>query len=1023
MPIIKYKFLDAFTITLHFIALTAKYFFSCFAAYYIFSSIVFIILIAPATLTHAQQSGPLNFTAEEQLWIEEHREVTMAYDGHFPPYSFINDDLKIEGLSVDLFRILANKTGITFNTHPQYKWSDIYTIGQAHKIDVIATMVKTKERLQWFNFTQAYIFKALVILSREDDMTIKNKSDIKNKTVALVKGYHYIDKVLQNYPTITPIYFDTILDALNAVSVKKADLAITFFSAGHYIRNKYLLTNLKYAAIYDSDNAHSRIAIRNDWPLLSSILDKALASIPEVQYQQLRAKWLPVDDMEELAVIELTQQERDWIKAHPDIRLGVDPEYAPFEYIEDNQYKGMASDYIKLLNQRLKLNMQVSDNLSWSEVIDSAKIQEIDVLPVISITPQRSQFLSFTLPYLNFYRVIVTRVDMPFISGLDDLDGQTVAAQENTSHYEFLMQHSNITPVIYDDLQQSLLAVSSGKADAYIGNVAAVTYWIRKLNLTNLKIAAPASTDIQSLRFAVRKDWPELISILQKGLNSISHRQKKIISEKWLSIDYYSSSNYHLIWRVVTIAGLLVFAVIVWIFFLRRKVKRHSSQLTYSANYDKLTDLPNRFSIFDHLKQQISDIQGRSHKIAIASIDINDFKTINSVYGHATGDDILHIFAQRLKNSLRMHQQVGRLSGNQFLMIQSHIKDPVESASFAEQIIACSEKPFTIASNKISLKISLGLTLYPDDGNNAELLLTHANTATLHAKKQTSGGYIYYSERLSQKISRKLTIEQHLRKAIELNELQVYYQPKLDPITQKTVSFEALLRWNNQELGPVSPVEFIPIAEKYEIINTIGLFVMQQALSALQKWQKKYNVEFSIAINLSPVQFNDDDLLPNIESLLNKYQLKRSTIEFEITEGVLLSKFSSIEETLKKLEMLGVSLAMDDFGTGYSSLSYLRKYRFNTLKIDREFISELPDSNADKKLVSAIIAMAHELDMKVVAEGVETEQQHAYLIEHNCDFVQGWLYSKALNMAEITAYLDKQYPILEQHFEQKTSEQ
>ncbi len=342
-------------------------------------------------------------------------------------------------------------------------------------------------------------------------------------------------------------------------------------------------------------------------------------------------------------------------------------------------------------------------------------------------------------------------------------------------------------------------------------------------------------------------------------------------------------------------------------------------------------------------------------------------------------------------------------------MIQSHVQDCIESAGFAEQIIACTEKHFPVMQNKISINVSVGIVLYPDDGDSAELLLTHANTATQHAKKHLSAGYIYFSERLNHKVSRKLTIEQHLRRAVENNELEVYYQPKLDPLTLKAVSFEALLRWNSEELGPVSPVEFIPIAEKHGIINEIGLFVMKQALSALVGWQKRYNFEFSIAINLSPVQFNDDDLLPNIESLLNKYELKRSTVEFEITEGVLLSKYLSVEDTLKKLERLGVSLAMDDFGTGYSSLSYLRKYRFNTLKIDQEFISELPYSDADKKLVSAIIAMAHELDMKVVAEGVETEQQQAYLIEQKCDYVQGWLYSKALNIADVKDYLDKAY--------------
>ncbi|EPJ44975.1 MAG: hypothetical protein OFPII_30590 [Osedax symbiont Rs1] len=1009
MSMMKDVLLNVFANTPYFIVSTYQSLVSGLAAYHKIRSIVFTFLIVLSPLTHALHSEDLDLTAEEQHWIEKHSEVTMAYDGHFPPYSFLNDKQEIEGFAVDLFKVLAHKTGITFNVHPQYTWDDLFTTAKAHKIDVVATMVKSQDRLQWFNFTQTYVYKSHVIFSHEDDVTINDKSDLKNKTVALVRGYQYIDKILKDYPTITPMYFDTILDSLNAVTVKKADAAITFFGAGHFIRKKYLVTNLKYAASYDRDIAHERIAIRNDWPLLSSILDKALASIPEIEYQQLIAKWLPVNDIEELAVIELTQKERDWIKDHPYIRLGVDPEYAPFEYIDEHQYKGIAADYVKLLNQRLHLNMQVVDNLSWNEVIDGAKNKEIDVLPVISITPQRSQFLSFTLPYLKFYRVIVTQEDMPFISSLNDLDGKIVAVQKNTSNHDLVLQHSKLRPAIYDNLQQSLLAVSSGEADAYIGNVAAVTYWIRKLNLTNLKIAAPASTEIQEHRFAVRKDWPELTSILQKGLDSISDRQKNIISGKWLSIDYSSGNNYHLVWQITGLVGLALLAVLAWNLILNRKVKLRTSQLTYSANYDKLTDLPNRFLILDRLKQKIDETQGSGHKIVVASIDINDFKMVNSTYGHAIGDDILHRFAQRLNNSLRAGQQVGRLSGNQFLMIQSHVQDCIEFAGFTEQIIACSEKHFTVGQKKISINASLGVSLYPDDGNNAELLLTHANTATQHAKKHTSEGYVYYSERLNHKILRKLIIEKYLRRAVQNNELEVYYQPKLDPVTQKAVSFEALLRWNNEELGLVSPVEFIPIAEKHGSINEIGLFVMKQALATLAGWQKKYNFEFSIAINLSPVQFNEDDLLPNIESLLNKYELKRSTVEFEITEGVLLSKYLSVEDTLQQLERLGVSLAMDDFGTGYSSLSYLRKYRFNTLKIDQEFISELPHSSADKKLVSAIIAMAHELDMKVVAEGVETEQQHAFLIEQKCDYVQGWLYSKALNVADVKDYLDRAY--------------
>jgi diguanylate cyclase (GGDEF)-like protein len=979
---------------------------------------LFIILIALLTLVvtpvYSQQALGLALTQEENQWIAQNKLVTVAFDGYFPPYSFLNDEQKLEGFSVDLFNIISRETGLKFKTHPQYKWDEIFGAGKAKQTDIVATMVKNPDRLQWFNFTQAYIFKSLVITSRVDDKRINEKADIKNKTVALVKGYQYADNIIEQYPSITPVYFDTILDTLNAVSVGKADAAITFFGAGHYLRNKYLLTNLKYAAIFNSEDANERIAIRKDLPILSTIISKALSAISEAEYHKLRAKWLPVDDMEELVEIKLTKKEQLWIKSHPTIRLGVDPEYAPFEYMEGKQYKGMASDYVKLLNQRLKLNMQVVDNLNWNQVIQGVRTAKVDVLPVVSITAQRSKFLAFTEPYLNFHRVIVTRIKSPFISGLSDLEDKAVAAQENTSHYDFIIKNSAIKPTLYKDLQQSLLAVSSGKADAYIGNVAAATYWIRKLNLTNLKIAAPASTQVQSLRFAVRDDWPIFVSILQKGLDSISLRQKKMISEKWLSINYDPGVNYSLIWTIIGFASFLVLAITLWNIILNKRVKVRTSQLSYSANYDKLTGLPNRFLTLDRLKQSINEAHLKSKKIAVVSIEIDNFKTINSNFGTCAGDQVLQAFAQRLQNSLREHQQVGRLSGNHFLMIQSHIHDAIESAGLAEQIIACSAEPYTASSNSeanspLQLNSSMGITIYPDDGGQAELLLKHADTAKQHAKKHMQGSYIYYSERLNSNLTRKVLIEKHLNSAIENDEFEVYYQPKLDPITRKSVSFEALLRWNSEALGSVSPAEFIPIAEKHEIINKIGLFVIQQALPAIQQWQKEYAVEFSIAINLSPAQFHDDDLIANIEHELSKHQLNPNTIEFEITEGVLLSKLQGIEDKLSRLEQLGVSLAMDDFGSGYSSLSYLRKYRFDTLKIDREFIAELSHSSADKKLVSAIIAMAHELDMKVVAEGVETPQQHTFLVEQHCDFVQGWLYSKALNTVDLKAYLDKQF--------------
>jgi len=974
------------------------------------SKLLLLILFFIAPLTQAQRSVDAIFTAQELLWIKQNKQASIAYDANYPPYSFLNENQKFEGFSIDVFKLLAKSTGLEFNLYPKSTWIDIYNDAKANKVDIVATMVNNPERLQWFNFTAPYIFKSQVIITRDEDTSIGTKSDIMNKSVALVKGYQSSKKVLLEYPSVTPIYFDSIRDALHALSIGKVDAAISFFGTSHFLRKKYLLTNLKYAAIFDKNNANESISVRNNAPVLASIISKALIAIPEAQLQKLREKWLPVDYLEELTEIELSQKELAWIEAHPKIRLGIDPEYAPFEFMEDNQYKGMVSDYIKLLNQRLKLNMQVTPSLSWSDAIKGIQNQDIDVLPAVSITAQRQEYLSFSGPYLNFQRVIVTQSDTPLISGLNNLTEKIVAVQKDTSHHEHLLQNSNIEPVVYDTLQQSLLAVSSGKADAYIGNVAAATYWIRKLNLTNLKIAAPVSNKVQRLRFGVRQDWPELVAIIQKGLDSISARQHQSISEKWLSIEYDPGIDPSVFWKAAVGIFSLIVIVVFWNIQLNRKVKLRTSQLAYSSNYDKLTNLPNRFLILDRLNQKISETRSTLYKIIVVSIDINDFKKINNIYGHHVGDQLLVEYSQRLKNSLKKNQSVGRISSNQFLLIQSNNLDSVDPATLAEQAIACMSKPFAAPINDIEMQASIGITLYPADGKNAELLLKNANAATQHAKKQANGSYVYYTDRLTRDVSRELLIEKELQHSIERSELEVYFQPKLSPKSKRIVSFEALLRWNNGKLGTVSPVEFIPIAEKSDIINQIGFFVIESSLTALEKWQNKYPVEFSVAVNLSPVQFQSDGLLPKIASILKQHSIASSALEFEITEGVLLTQCINIDEKLRGLEELGVSLAMDDFGTGYSSLSYLRKYRFNTLKIDREFITELPHSDADKKLVSAIIAMAHELGMKVVAEGVENEAQNTYLIEQNCDYVQGWLFSKAQKFSTITQLLDQHYP-------------
>lgn len=947
-------------------------------------------------------------SSAEQEWLKQHRPVSIGFDANFPPYSFIGEDGQLSGFAVDVLDLLERRSGLRFERRIYQDWSSLYEDAKSHKIDTVATMVNRPERMQWFRFSHPYIHKSLVIIGNSKRNDIRFRDDIDGKSIALVKGYQYESQILNEFPGVKPVRVDTMLDALNSVSVGQADAAITFLGAGHFYRSKYLMNDLAYLAVYDKNSANESYAVRADWPELAGLIDKVLASITEAEMQALRKRWLPVEYMENLVEIEFTEAERLWLQKHDRVRVGIDPEFAPFEYLENGQYSGMASDYLELLSQRLNLRMEVVEGLSWAEVIDSAKQGKIDVLPAVGLTQERLEYLNYTDPYLRFHRVIVTREQSPFIAGLNDIRSLRVAVQANSSHQGYLQENSDIKPIVYPSLQASLMAVSGGEVDAFVGNVASSTYWIRKLNLNNLKIAAPVSNDMQSLHFAVSKQSPELVSILQKGLDSIGPHQRKLISEKWLSVEYEVERDYRLLIYIIVGFSIALLLVLLWNYLLKRKVQQRTSELSYAANYDHLTGLANRFLILDRLGQWLIQADRENTKIAILSIDIDDFKKINDALGHSQGDLILKEFSERLRTVVGDEQSIGRVGGDQFLVVQRGVRDAADSARLAEQLIVANKRAFGRERNSVSLRSSMGIALFPSDSRTAESLLKQADTATHHAKEKLPGRYTFFTGQLIEKVSRKLELERHILQALDNGEFEVFFQPKVETRSREIVSFEALLRWNCPALGAVSPVEFIPLAEQTGLIESIGYFVLDKAMQALADWKQQFGKPYSMAVNLSPLQFQADDLVPSIESLLLRHGVSATELEFEITEGVLLSEYPGVEDKLNALERLGAKLAMDDFGKGYSSLSYLRKYRFDTLKIDREFISDLSLELADRKLVAATIVMAHELGLKVVAEGVETQAQCDILAHQGCDLLQGWLFSKALSFDGITKLLTRQ---------------
>ncbi|MCG8093474.1 MAG: EAL domain-containing protein, partial [Candidatus Thiodiazotropha endolucinida] len=433
--------------------------------------------------------------------------------------------------------------------------------------------------------------------------------------------------------------------------------------------------------------------------------------------------------------------------------------------------------------------------------------------------------------------------------------------------------------------------------------------------------------------------------------------------------------------------------------------KRQEAHILRQAHYDGLTGLPNRFLAMDRLAQLLKEASRDVSKVAILFLDLDGFKRVNDTLGHETGDRLLVQAAERLQSVVREGDSVCRLGGDEFVVLLRNLGELTNARTVASSLISQFRHPFSLDERELVVTTSIGIAVYPSDGITPTELLRNADTAMYHSKEQGRNTFNFFTTEMNLNVSRMLEVEEQLHGAQERHEFSVVYQPVVELQSNRVVAAEALLRWNNPVLGTVSPDEFIPIAEQTGVILGIGRYVLQQAVENALRWREMLDHEFKIAINLSPRQFRDTTLVDYIKDLLECNGLKANALVLEVTEGVLMSGQQDIEHALSRLHNAGIRLAMDDFGTGYSSLNYLRKYPFDVLKVDRSFVNDLTVDPADCELVNASILMAHGLGLEVVAEGVETEDQLSQLRDMQCEYAQGYLFSRPINVDAFTDLL------------------
>lgn len=425
-----------------------------------------------------------------------------------------------------------------------------------------------------------------------------------------------------------------------------------------------------------------------------------------------------------------------------------------------------------------------------------------------------------------------------------------------------------------------------------------------------------------------------------------------------------------------------------------RKAQEH--QIKHQANYDSLTELPNRFLAMDRMSQAINASIRNNQTVVVMFIDLDNFKQVNDSLGHDTGDQLITLAAARIRETVRQTDTVARYGGDEFLVVLSDLESPDDASRVAEKILSMLASPYNINQRQLSITASIGMSLFPDDGQDPYELLRHADAAMFGAKDEGGNRYEYHSASANDAALERMEVEQQLRRALERQELSLHYQPLVDTHTNKIISAEALLRWDNAELGSIPPDQFIPLAEATGLILPIGNWVIETALKQLKQWRDNGLVDLKLSINISPRQFQDPGLIRTIQSTLQELDLPGTLLELEVTENLLVRNQKETQKILNKFQQMGISIALDDFGTGFSSLSYLKNFSFNTLKIDRSFIKELLDQPQDQALVKATLTMAKGLGLNTVGEGVETDEQLAFLRQHGLDVVQGFLFSAPL---------------------------
>lgn len=670
----------------------------------------------------------------------------------------------------------------------------------------------------------------------------------------------------------------------------------------------------------------------------------------------------------------------------------------PIEFkLESEMHRGITLDYLSHIAKLTGLNFKLYNYKNKSDFAN------IDLISSVNGYSKREGFHLSKQPFLTIpYAIYVNQL----IDGKNKLNDMETLSHKRVAVYKYgnlakkVRENYPTIHLTYVEIADDAFELlKDGVIDAYVGSEVVIDYHIEfhRLKYALKSGLTPFSSDVF---MAVTDSKPELESILDKALTEIGQNNPDIMNY-WI----YKTTNNEKPLKVLL--GVVSLISIVGLFIYRRKVlvkeEKNQEKIWYQANYDLLTDLPNRYFLEAEFKALLSRLNDSNEKIGILSINIDNFRLINDSSGRMFGDLVLKEVASRIKMSLTNNDILARVAGDEFVVVNVNRSSTSNIEALCQNILSLVSVPLAIEERTFFITASIGISIFPDDGQNYLKLLRNADQALDVAKKTGKTKLQYFDYKIQQKLNNKISLTNDLRTAITENELELYYQPIFSAKNGNIPKAEALIRWNHPKGGQIRPDEFISIAEESGLILELGNWIFNQVIKDIKKINTDFDSNFQIGINVSPLQFAQPKYLFTFLEKLSTLKVPTKNICIEITEGLLLDPSKTVIETIRLIKELGVSLSLDDFGTGYSSLAYLKKFDIDFIKIDKAFVHNIETDKYDLVLCESIIQMAHKLGIKLIAEGIENQNQQNILTDINCDYLQGFLFAKPQPLDQLIA--------------------